>query len=734
MSGQLNDDDQPVVAFAGKGISGEFNPAHAPAGGLVEIARLIDPSASLETIHWGRNYIYSAELDTGSERVPVVVKQFPNHGLRKRLDRRGRGSKAERSWRVAAELVRHGLVTPEPLLWVESDAPEEPSFFVAKRIEGAVEVRHFFRRLNDEPGGGVFPEVDDESFLARLGGLARRINDAGILYRDLSMGNILAVEKEDGIELYLIDFNRARTGRRLGVYRRTRDICRLPVLAPRHQAAFLTGYWGEQPSRLSFRRWFYNLSVRGYILKHFFKRRLRGLRLRRKHSHGGSHHPHIPASEAGASARDKSVWDHLSDQPHQHATRGEKWAIRIADSPSHLRDAAVILSSARPVLRRYRELRAQRATQPIRFQGIGLAVRPWPEDPAAHLDNINALGVGPVLVRLHPWDVDHSDEERLARALVDGGHEVAFVIPQNRDLVRDRVRWRAVVTELGERFTPYGRHFQVGQAINRSKWGIWTQQEYVDLYLEAAEILRRHPGVEIMGPSVIDFEFQSILAVVNRRVPNLRFDIVSSLLYVDRRGAPENRQMGLDTIDKVTLLRAIADVGRCSSSRCWITEVNWPLWEGPHSPAGKTVSVGEAEQADYLVRYYLLALGTGLVERIYWWRLIARGYGLVVPASDGSLRRRPSWHALKTLIGQLEGAVFEGPLPAPDGAYLYRFNRDGRDIVVGWSLAPGNPATLPRPPREAVSRDGRTAPASPGCNVVLGPAPTYYHLAGAEGD
>lgn len=729
MSGHLHDADQPVEAFAGDGIAGEFNSAHPPAGGLAEIARLIDPSASLETIHWGRNYIYLAELDTGSERLPVVVKQFPNQGLKRRLDRRIRGSKAERSWRVAAELVRHRLATPEPLLWVESDAPEDPSYFVAKRLEGAVEVRHFFRRLNGEPGADVFPEVDEEAFLARLGGLARRINDAGILYRDLSMGNILAVGKGDGIELFLIDFNRARTGCRLGVYRRTRDICRLPVLAPRHQAAFLTGYWGEPPSRHSFRRWFYDLSVRGYILKHAFKRLIRGLRLRRKHSHGGSHHPHIPAAAGGASARDKSVWDHLSDQPHQHATRGEKWAIRIADSPSHLRDAAVILSSARPVLRRYRELRAQRGAQPILFQGIGLAVRPWPDDPGAHLENIDGLGVGPVLVRLHPWDSDHDHEERLARALVDGGHEVAFVIPQNRDLVRDRARWRAAVTEIGERFTPYGRRFQVGQAINRSKWGIWSLREYVDLYLEAAEILRRHPGVEIMGPSVIDFEFQSILAVVDRPVPELRFDIVSSLLYVDRRGAPENRQMGLDTMDKVTLLRAIADVGRCSSSRCWITEVNWPLWEGPHSPAGKTVSVGEDEQANYLVRYYLLALGTGLVERVYWWRLIARGYGLVVPAGDGSLRRRPSWHALKTLIGQLEGAVFDGPLTAPPGAYLYNFRRDRSDVMVGWSLEPGARATLPRPAKVVVSRDGGTIPASPGREVVLGPSPTYYHLA-----
>ncbi len=131
-----------MVAFAGDGLSGEFNPAFPPAGGIVEIARLIDPSASLETIHWGRNYIYAAELHTESGRVPVVVKQFSNQGLKRRLDRRWRGSKAARSWRVAKELIDKDLPTPEPVLWVESDDPEGPSFFIARRLEGAVEVRH----------------------------------------------------------------------------------------------------------------------------------------------------------------------------------------------------------------------------------------------------------------------------------------------------------------------------------------------------------------------------------------------------------------------------------------------------------------------------------------------------------------------------------------------------------------------------------------------------------------
>ena len=722
-------DAEPLFeAFPGAGLHGEVSVEHLPADVAGEVARLVDPSASLKTIHWGRNFIYAADFETAAGSVPVVVKQFRNQGWFKRLERKIRGSKAERSWRVAKEMVRVGLATPDPLLWVESDESEGPSFFVARHLEDAVEVRQFFRRLNGEPGAVHFPEVDELVFLRRLGRLAREINDAGILYRDLSMGNILVEEGESGLRLSLIDFNRARIGRHPGVYQRTRDICRLPVLRREHRAAFLEGYWGQTPARWSFRWWFYGLSVDAYILKHAIKKSLRGMRLRRKHAHSGSHHPHIPAAAEGADARDRAVWDHLSDQPHQHATRSEKLAIRLADSPAHLCDLAVVAASAPRVRRRYGELKDELYSAPIPFEGIGLAVRPWPADTDAHLRGIEELGVGRVLIRLHPWDEDHDEEERLAEALAGSGRELAFAIPQNRDLVRDRARWRAAIEELAERFTPFGRQFQVGQAINRSKWGVWTRAEYAGIYLEAAEILRRHRGVEVMGPAVIDFEFQALLPLVDGMIPDLRFDIVSSLLYVDRRGAPENRQMGFDTTDKVTLLRAIAEIGRNSSERCWITEVNWPLWEGPHSPAGKTVSVGEEEQADYLVRYYLLTLGTGLVERVYWWRLIARGYGLIAPASDGSLRRRPSWYAMQTMIRHLEGATFIGPLPAPDGAYLYRFTRDSDETVVGWSISPGARAVLPRPAVEAVSRDGEVLPPLDGPEIELGPSPVYYRL------
>ena len=114
-----------------------------------------------------------------------------------------------------------------------------------------------------------------------------------------------------------------------------------------------------------------------------------------------------------------------------------------------------------------------------------------PDDPTPILELLAASGVRRASLRLHPWQERHDAEEELARALHARGVELAFALPQNRELVRDPRRWRAAVEELAERFAPYGRRFQVGQAINRSKWGVWTIGEYARLAESACATLRR---------------------------------------------------------------------------------------------------------------------------------------------------------------------------------------------------------------------------------------------------
>jgi tRNA A-37 threonylcarbamoyl transferase component Bud32 len=592
------------VPFSLPGWTGELAADVRPADLAAAVRALTDPATALKTLHWGRNYLYLARLETIDGPLDVVVKQFRTRTRRDRLKRRLQGSKAEKSWRIATALLAAGISTPEPLMRIESASAEGPSFYICRYLPDTTEARYLFRAANAEEEAERFPEVDFPAFIAALGTTARRLHDAGFWHRDLSGGNLLLRFGADGrpSEVQIVDLNRTRRGRPPGVSERLRDLSRLALFRPEHQELLLRSYFGASPS--AFQRALYLAHHHGFRWKNDAKKGARGARDRVKRlllPRGV--HAHIPAAPAEAGARDKAVWDHLSDQPHQHAGRLEKLRVRLADVRSHGVEAAVVAGALPRVWRRYKELKKSLHAAPVDFAGIGVCVRPWPENPAALLALIEELGVRHVLLRLHPWEDDHGPEEELARELHGRGLEVTFALPQNRDLVRDPARWRRALEAIAPRFTPYGKRFQIGQAINRSKWGIWNLREYLELARAAEAVLRPYQDVELLGPSVIDFEYHVTAAVLNLRNPGFRFDAVSSLLYVDRRGAPENRQAGLDTEDKALLLRAIAETSRNASPRCWVTEVNWPLREGPHSPAGRDVSVDEESQADYLVRY-----------------------------------------------------------------------------------------------------------------------------------
>lgn len=700
--------------------------------GLEERAvhRLIDPGQAAQTLHWGRNYLYTIDLSDllGAGCDEAVVKQFSNRSLVERWKRRLQGSKAEKSWRAARVLRAAGIPTPEPWFLIEALSPDGPSLYVTRRLRHFVESRYYFRSIAAGSERADFPEIERLELMSAIGDLFRRVHAAGVWHRDLSIGNLLVAGSGEKLEIHLIDLDRARLPGRVGTLRRLRDICRLPILETADRRAFWQAYWGRELSLSSLRGVAFRMLQRAFLAKNRWKPRLRRpFRSVQAWLVPRSTYAHIPEAPGGASARDKSVWDRLSDQPHQHASRRERLTIRIADAAAHAAALGAATAAAPRIWRRYRMLQRTAGASPIAWRGAGVALRPLPGMEDELLGAVERLGVRRLMLRLHPWQEEHDQEEALARELFERGYELAFALPQNRELVRDVERWRHAVREIARRFRPFGRDFQIGQAINRSKWGVWNYREYLRLAGVAQEILSACPDTRLIGPAVIDFELQATAAVLNMSSA-VRFDIVSSLLYVDRRGAPENKQLGFDTVAKCALLKAIAETSKSSGDECWVTEVNWPLWEGPHSPAGRTVSVDEETQADYLVRYYLWSLTSGFIARVYWWQLAARGYGLLDP-SGTALRERPSYRALATLEQRLAGAIYVGCRRPTATARALEFEIDGRAELVAWSLAGRETVTLEFPFDRAVSRDGAELPFEAGTAVELDSSPVYLELA-----
>jgi hypothetical protein len=169
--------------------------------------------------------------------------------------------------------------------------------------------------------------------------------------------------------------------------------------------------------------------------------------------------------------------------------------------------------------------------------------------------------------------------------------------------------------------------------------------------------------------------------VILKKIP---FDAVSSLLYVDRVGAPENTQFGWDTARKTALLRAVIDGSGQEGKSLWITEVNWPLeGTGKYSPASGKPNVSESLQRDYLTRYYILVLAGGLVERVYWWQLAAPGYGLIDDRNN-KWRKRPAFKSMCFLVSQLRNSECLGRVNN-DKAEIFSFRRNDREFVVCWT-------------------------------------------------
>ncbi len=402
-------------------------------------------------------------------------------------------------------------------------------------------------------------------------------------------------------------------------------------------------------------------------------------------------------------------WNPYADQPHNIAPKKDRWRLHLKYAGSYLSLLPSNLAKLSPSLFLYWKYRQELYTKTVFLEdcfAVSVSMEETREKTKRIISSLKELGVAHTLFRLPSWEKEKMERFLELAEILDGeGFSLTLALLQCRRDVLDSGRWKEFLEEVFYRFKGLVSFFEIGHAWNRTKWGLWSWKEYLKLMEPASELSSRK-GVKLVGPAVIDFEFHLYPPLLSR----YSFDKVSSLLYVDRGGAPENTQFGWDTSRKVALLKAIVDSCRGGPKDLWVTEVNWPLrGTGPYSPASGKPNVSEEEQANYLVRYYVLTLATGLVERVYWWQLAAPGYGLVDNRGDG-WRKRPSYLALKTLIDLLKDSRFLKKIPHPE-AYIFVFSKNDHILAVAWRKAGGGKVDFPFEVKQIVTRDGQVKPA-----------------------
>jgi len=340
------------------------------------------------------------------------------------------------------------------------------------------------------------------------------------------------------------------------------------------------------------------------------------------------------------------------------------------------------------------------------FFGMSINLDKQPQETKQLIED---LGVNNLLIRMPLSDIENI-QQYVDFAKEYSDKNLLINILQDRRHIEDSALLNSSLEKIFKAFSPLTNHFQLGNAINRKKWAIFSMDEFLRFYKVGYDLRNeRFPNIQLLGSSVIDFEYYfSIRTLFN--LYKVRFDQFSSLLYVDRRGAPENTQMGLDLTKKLHLMQAMLRLSTKSSHEIVITETNWPLSDtAPYAPTSENDCVDLESHANFLVRYYLIALASGVVKNVYWHQLIAPGYGLIDNRSN-QLVKYPAYAAFKTMLFLLQGAEFVG-LTKDDEIYRATFEteKDSKKVTktdVIWSVNNKQSMDINSNSQNLYSRDG----------------------------
>jgi len=373
-------------------------------------------------------------------------------------------------------------------------------------------------------------------------------------------------------------------------------------------------------------------------------------------------------------------WDAYSDQPHIIKDKTFKKSIYKKAAFDQLCTIVTTLLLSPFVLFSYLFLQQKKHIDPQKFFALSVNLDKNPQESVALVD---ALGVESLLIRFPLCEMD-----RLP-AYVDFVHsfknkDIMINILQDRMHIKDHSLLKKDIHRIFQAF-PHIKKFQIGNAINRKKWAFYNTKEYISFYKVVQDIRDEayHDKV-LLGSSVIDFEYHYTIRSLFNFFP-IKYDIFTSLLYVDRRGSPENKQMGFDLKKKIHLLRAIMTLSPKTTNKLYITEANWPLKNtAPYAPTSEKECISPETYALYMVQYYLITLATQEVDRVYWHQLIAPGYGLI--DNRHGIIKYPAFEAFKTMVSLLKEATLEES--NIDGTVKFlRFKREKETIMIYWSDA-----------------------------------------------
>jgi hypothetical protein len=162
----------------------------------------------------------TAELLIGGQIMQCVVAASPRSNGRRLL--KHSGSAARRAWETGHQLLRRGIGTPRPLLFV---ATPEREYLVTERVPGAVRLSKYLGEL-----ATLEPDFVERSIAVcadRLADQLRTMREQGFEHRQLSLETILVIPTLQSCEVSFLSVQNVRRRRRLSCSRTAKQLAEL---------------------------------------------------------------------------------------------------------------------------------------------------------------------------------------------------------------------------------------------------------------------------------------------------------------------------------------------------------------------------------------------------------------------------------------------------------------------------------------------------------------------------
>ena len=249
------------------------------------------------------------------------------------------------------------------------------------------------------------------------------------------------------------------------------------------------------------------------------------------------------------------IWDSYSDQPQVIKDRAFKKATRRKELKDNLKllFTSIFILPISIIFMKF--FKGNVKSSNIDFIGLGVNLDK-DDGKNTQQDLVQELGVKNLIIRLPLSDIKNIDLYfEFANSFNKNERKNILInVIQDRLNIENQELFKKNIDLIFQKFENISNEFQIGTTINRLKWGFFSTEEFMNFYIVASKIKEdRYPNIKLLGPSVIDFEYYyNARSMFNLK--KIKYDITSALLYVDRRGAPQNSQYGIfDLKNKIEL-------------------------------------------------------------------------------------------------------------------------------------------------------------------------------------